>query len=123
MNPKTKTLLFILLAFLLGGVTGGVLVRQYWPERLHRPSTQKDVVKMFSERLHLGATQSAQVDSLLEHRRLRMESYRTAMMSSRDSLRQDIRRLLTPEQNRLFDEFIQETDARDRARTNDHERR
>ena len=31
MNPKTKTLLFILLAFLLGGVTGGVLVRQYWP--------------------------------------------------------------------------------------------
>ena len=123
MNPKTKTLLFILAAFLLGASTGGVVVRSYWPAGPHHPPSPRDVVKMFNERLRLTPEQSAAVDTLLEHHRLRIEAQRTSMLSSRDTLRQEIRRLLTPEQNRLFDEFIQETDARERARSGDRDRR
>ena len=123
-TAKSKTILFILLAFLLGGVAGGVLARRYWPDtRLPRPEAQKDALKAFAARLHLDARQTSEVDSLLELRRQRFEAYRALMMTSRDSTRQEIRKILTPEQNKLFDDYIQEMNVREerfRTGTRDH---
>lgn len=124
MSAKSKTIIFIFFAFLLGAVTGGVLVRQYWPERrIARTEAPKDALKAFAERLHLDARQTTEVDSLLERRRQRFEGYRSAMMASRDSTRQEIRKLLTPEQNKLFDDYLQEMNAREeRFRTQSRDR-
>jgi Ser/Thr protein kinase RdoA (MazF antagonist) len=114
MTAKSKTILFIFVAFLLGGVAGGVLVHRYWPDfRPSRPEAPKDALKAFAARLHLEPRQMAEVDSLLELRRQRFEAYRSLTMASRDSTRQEIRKILTPEQNKLFDDYIQEMNSRE----------
>jgi len=114
MGAKTKTVLFILGSFVLGAAAGVVAMKYGGVSRGEgRYQSQADVVKAFSERLHLDTRQTAEVDSILERRRLKLNVYRTAMLAARDSTRQEIRKILSPEQNKLFDEYIQEMNARE----------
>ncbi len=121
MNPKTKTLLFILVSFVLGALVGGATVR-YWSglRTEGRYQNQADVMKAFAERLHLNDQQVAQVDTILEQRRKKFDQFRNAMIAVRDTTRQEIRKLLTPEQNKLFDEYVQEMNAREERRRTSH---
>ncbi len=117
MNPKTKTLLFILVSFVLGVLVGGTALRSWESLRFERRSeNQIDMMKAFAERLRLNNAQIAQVDTILEQRRRKFDQYRSAMLSVRDSTRQEIRRLLSPEQNTLFDEYLKEVKAREERR-------
>ncbi len=113
MKPKTKTLLFILLSFLLGSAAGilvdeaGMLGRT----RGKRPSS-KEFRAEFHQRLGLDSAQIRSVDSLLDAARDRMNAHRELMMIERDSLRAGMRRLLTSRQSELYDAMNKESDAR-----------
>ncbi len=117
MQPKSKTLIFILLSFVLGAVGGGYFGASYFtPKRGSRPS-HSNVRKEFVERLKLTGDQPARVDSILELNRKKFgeirKEYDGVFRLQRDSLRRGIRSILTPEQNPLYDQYIKEMDERE----------
>lgn len=116
MEPKTKTLLLILVSFVLG-LVGGVVVDRYYVSASpgHRQS-RGDPKKEFAQRLKLDSIQTAQVDSLMTAHRAKMEDVRKLFLASRDSLRMDIRRHLSDEQKKLYDDMIKEMESRDSRR-------
>ncbi len=117
MQPRSKTLLFILLSFLLGAV-GGLFVGKtyYGRDNRSRPS-REGIRKEFAERLHLDAHQRAAVDSILEFHRGKFgemrKRYSERFKAQRDTLRWDTKKVLSPEQHKLYDEFIREMDERE----------
>ena len=121
MGLKTKTFVFVLLSFLLGGVAGGYIGKTYFAGQTggHR-STRAATQKQFAERLHLNAMQAAKVDTILESFRQSFSQVQNGYWQTfhlkRDSLRLSIRALLAPEQNKLFDDYIKEMDQREAKR-------
>ena len=123
MELKTKTFLFIILSFVLGGVAGFFLGRTYFPPSGpgggHRP-TRAEMQKQFADRLKLNPAQSAQVDSILEAFRQSFSQvqgdYWKTFHAKRDTLRMSIRALLSSEQNKLFDDYTKEMDQRESRR-------
>ncbi len=117
MEAKSKTLIFIVLSFILGVAAGGYFGASYFtPKRNSRPS-HSSVMKEFSERLKLTGNQPAKVDSILEASRKRFgelrKEYNEIFRGRRDSLRKEIRTILTEEQNELYDRYIKEMDDRE----------
>ncbi|HLE32646.1 MAG TPA: hypothetical protein VJB38_08570 [Bacteroidota bacterium] len=117
MQAKSKTLIFILLSFLLGAVGGGYFGASYFgPKRSARPS-HAGVRKEFADRLKLTGNQPTQVDSILESNRKKFgeirKEYDEVFRHQRDSLRRGIRSILSPEQNLLYDQYIKEMDERE----------
>jgi uncharacterized protein YneF (UPF0154 family) len=110
MKPKTKTILFILLSFLLGILCGWFLQDRVFIKEDHTPP---DFQKMLTERLHLDESQIAQLDSILDARKKQMEVQRYQMLAVRDTTRMEIRRILNADQLKIFDEILQEKDARE----------
>jgi hypothetical protein len=110
MKPKTKTILFILLSFILGILCGWFVQDHFFTKINHPPPGFQ---QMLINRLHLDEHQIAQVDSLLEARKKQMDVHRTQMLAMRDTTRMEIRRMLNTEQVKLFDELLQEKDARE----------
>ncbi|MFH0991793.1 MAG: hypothetical protein V1799_17430 [bacterium] len=109
---KTKTFLFILLAFLLGGVGGAYLGKSYFSQPRNRRPERIDPKKYLFEKLQLTPTQTAQADTLVEAYWQNMRSeYNRSFLAHRDTMRMNIRKLLSTEQNKLFDEYIKERDA------------
>jgi uncharacterized protein YneF (UPF0154 family) len=110
MRPKTKTILFILLSFVLGILCGWFLQDRIIIKADHTPP---DFQKMLTERLHLDEGQVAQLDSILETRRKQMEVQRNQLLAVRDTTRMEIRRILNADQLKIFDGILQEKDARE----------
>jgi hypothetical protein len=127
MELKTKTFVFILVSFLLGGVAGGFIGRTYFAGQpsSHRPS-RAEVQKQFAERLKLSPSQATAVDSIFEAFRQKFtevqKEYSQAFHSKRDTLRLTIRKVLTGNQNRLFDDYIREMDEREAKRRGNSDR-
>jgi len=127
MELKTKTFVFILVSFLLGGIAGGFIGRTYFVSQpnTHRPS-RADIQKQFAERLKLTPEQATQVDSILEAYRNKFgdfqKQYWQSFRSKRDTLRHDIRTLLSEEQNKLYDEYVKEMEEREGRRRGGRER-
>lgn len=116
MNPKTKTLLLMLFCFALGAVAGYVAEKYYSGSRTpHRPDAAQ-VRKEFAQRLHLDSSQIAQVDSLFDLHRKKMDDIRKLFGADRDSLRAGIRKFLNADQNKLYDEYTKEMESRDTRR-------
>ena len=117
MQPKSKTLLFILFAFLLGGVGGLVVGKSYYGSPARHRITREEVRREFTERLKLDGNQRALIDSLLESYRGKFgetrKQYSDDFRKRRDSLRVEIRKQLSEEQNKLYDVYIKELDERD----------
>ncbi|HTY36676.1 MAG TPA: hypothetical protein VMH23_06175 [Bacteroidota bacterium] len=122
MELKTKTFVFIVLSFLLGGVAGGFIGRTYFAGQRdsRRPPSRTEMQKQFADRLKLNPDQSTKVDSILESFRQNFSQVQTqywhTFHSKRDTLRLSIRALLTPDQNKLFDNYIKEMDEREAHR-------
>jgi len=121
MELKTKTFVFIVLSFLLGGVAGGFIGRTYFagPMSSRRPG-RVEMQKQFADRLKLTPTQSTKIDSILESFRENFSQVQSQYWQSfhvkRDTLRMSIRTLLTVEQNKLFDGYVKEMDERESRR-------
>ena len=117
MQAKSKTLMFILLSFVLGIVGGGYFGASYLASKRNSRPSHQGVRKEFSERLKLTGIQPAQVDSILEASRKRFgeirKEYDEVFRHQRDSLRRGIRSMLSPEQNLLYDQYIKEMDERE----------
>lgn len=123
MKPKTKTVIILVIAFILGSICGAMLTRQFSRPMHWSRSAPKGIIKEFSERLQLDARQSTQVDSILELRRQRMEGYRTYMTCVRDSARGEIRKILSEGQSKIFDSYLKEMSEReDRSKSKESER-
>ena len=110
MKPKTKTILFILLSFILGALCGWFVQDRVFTKAGHTP---QDFQKMLTERLHLSESQIAQVDSILDARKQQMDVHRKQMLAMRDTIQMEIRRVLSQEQAKSFDAIIQEINQRE----------
>jgi hypothetical protein len=113
MNPKTKTLFLILLCFALGAVSGYIAEKYYFGNRTPRRPDPTQVRKEFAQRLRLDSIQILQVDSVFDVHRKKMEDIRKLFSEDRDSLRGGIRKLLSPDQSKLYDEYVKEMESRD----------
>ncbi len=127
MELKTKTFVFIVISFLLGGVAGGFIGRTYFSVQPsgHRP-TRAEIQKQFADRLKLSADQGTKVDSILEAFRESFsqvqKNYWQSYHLKRDTLRMSIRGLLTADQNKLFDNYTKEMDDREAKRRDSTDR-
>jgi uncharacterized protein YneF (UPF0154 family) len=121
MELKTKTFVFIVLSFLLGGIAGGFIGRTYFSGQTssRRPS-RSEMQKQMADRLKLTPVQSTKVDSILESFRENFSQVQSQYWHSfhmkRDTLRMSIRALLTADQNKLFDDYVKELDGREARR-------
>ena len=117
MQPKTKTIIFILFSFILGILFGWFIHCNIAFKSEHTPG---DFQKMLAERLRLNEHQIIQVDSLLETRRQQMDAHRKQMLAMRDTTQMEIRKFLNADQIKLFDAVIQEMNDRE-AKRREHE--
>jgi flagellar basal body-associated protein FliL len=120
MQAKTKTLWLIMVVFLLGGIAGGFVGSTYFGKKnaFHSRPSREEIQKEFATKLKLTPEQSATIDSVFEANRAKMniisKQYSQLFKAHRDSLRAEIRKQLTPEQNKLYDDFIKEIDEREK---------
>jgi hypothetical protein len=127
MELKTKTFVFIVISFLLGGVAGGFIGRTYFSIQpsSHRP-THAEMQKQFADRMMLTSDQSTKVDSILEAYRQSFsqvqKNYWQSYHVKRDTLRMSIRALLSADQNKLFDNYTKELDEREAKRRDSSDR-
>jgi len=117
MGAKSRTLVFIVVSFLLGAVGGGFFYSNFYGQRRSGRPSHQDIVKEFTQRLKLEGNQPAMVDSILESGRRRFgeirKEYNEALRAQRDSLRKEIRKILSKEQNLLYDQYIKEMEERE----------
>ena len=117
MQAKSRTLLFILTSFILGGLAGGFVDRTFLEKPARGRSSRSAVMKEFTEKLSLKVEQTVTVDSILEAHRLKFgeirKGYSEVVKMQRDTVRRAIRSVLNEEQNVLFDRFVGEMDDRE----------
>ena len=119
MTPKTKTLIVLLVSFLLGCIVGASMLSGVW-RSMTRQSSHKDGYRAYLyERLALDSVQIGSVDSLLDAFRTSLTSYRESVRDSRDSLRMEIRQLLNETQRIGYDAMVAEMDRRESTRRQD----
>jgi len=119
MNPKTKTLLVIFMSFLLGCIVGASMLSGVWRSMTRHSSQRQGYRTYLYERLSLDSLQMIRTDSLLDVYRSSMNDYRNALQVSRDSLRTEIRSILTEPQQLAYDALIAEMSRRDYGRRTD----
>lgn len=117
MQAKSRTLILLFVSFLLGGVAGAFVDRTWFSPPGYRKASRGDVSKEFAEKLRLRPDQTSAVDSILETHKGKFvgvrKGYSEAIKLQRDTLRREIRKLLNPEQNALYDQYIKEMDERE----------
>jgi hypothetical protein len=114
MKPKTKAIIFILTSFLLGILCGWYLQNRIIDRIPHRPMRgHGDFVKVLTDRLHLDKQQIAQIDSILDSNKKKMEIFKVQALAMRDTTRMEIRKVLNTEQTKNFDEFNIEKDKQE----------
>jgi hypothetical protein len=126
-RTRRTAVLVLLAVFLVGGMVGWLLEEivddRDWPslEVEHddddggpgdRDPLDDDAEEAFLKRLGLSAEQYRTADRLLDEREDRLEAYWSGRIPEIealvDSTRQEIRKLLTPEQQAAYDRWIEE---------------
>jgi aminopeptidase N len=121
MELRRKMILYIIVAFLLGGVGGGFVGSRLSspPERVHRRDGGS-LMKEFATRLKLDERQTQMVDSILESQRSTVDTIRKAYWRAyrdrRDTIRSEIQKILDDEQQKLYDEYVKEMQHRESRR-------
>ncbi len=114
MSPKSKTVLLLVLCFALGILVGYVGERYYFGDRQPRHPDYAQARREFAQKLHLDTLQLARVDSVLDAHRKRIDDMRKLFSVERDTLRAGIRKLLRPDQDSIYEEFVRSLDAKRR---------
>lgn len=117
MQAKSKTIVFIVLSFLIGGIAGGYAGATFFGQRGSGRPSRVDIMKEFTEKVRLQGSQPGVVDSLVEAYRAKLgetrKGYSELFRQQRDSLRKEIRKILSEEQKVLYDGYIKEMDERE----------
>ncbi|MGH9903367.1 MAG: Spy/CpxP family protein refolding chaperone [Pyrinomonadaceae bacterium] len=133
-NRRLKIWLALVGVFALGGVTGAAIDSAYrlgasagrQEGRGARRGDRKALFEALRSDLDLNDEQAAQVRAILEESRNDFRQLRTEVRPRHDALRQKararIRAVLTPEQQKRFDEKAAERDARRRDKDRDKDK-
>jgi Spy/CpxP family protein refolding chaperone len=122
-KTRLKIWLVVVGIFALGCVTGASLDSAYRLRALgqshagdERRDSKKDAFEKMRRDLDLSEQQAAQIGAIVEQTRNEYRALRAEVRPRYNSLRQNsrakIRALLTPEQQKRFDEKVAERDAR-----------
>ncbi len=114
MSPKSKTVLLLLLCFVLGILVGYIGERGNFTTHQPRHPDYAQARKDFAQRLHLDSLQLTRVDSLMDSHRKRIDDIRRLFALERDTLRTGIRKLLRPDQDSLYENFVRSLEAKRR---------
>lgn len=116
MKPKIAALVLLIISFLLGIVGGVFLDRTFFDS--HRPwdspRREKPREKMsnyLARELKLTEAQQKEIETILEQRRPRFNRIHNSMNeqfeAEIDTVRQEIRRLLTADQKQRYDQMVE----------------
>ena len=104
-----QVVISVLIGFALGTVFGQRHGEESWRAHWKKGSKRQEMVERFSKELHLSADQKNQVAAIFEAKHPQMEILRDEMKPKFEALRAstqaEIRKLLTPEQEKKFDEM------------------
>jgi uncharacterized membrane protein len=117
MNPKTKTVLFIVISFILG-ILGGIAIEQQiiYNRQTTPPPSREEVMKAFADRLHLDSLQVVKVDTILSTYRPSFDEHRKRVRLTRDTIERNIRAVLSPDQNKLYDDYLKDFEQHERKK-------
>lgn len=102
-----------LLSFALGGGAGWWAGRDLFPRHWNREQKYKEMLERFNSQLKLTPAQRDQIKALLDANRQKLEAMREERREEfRRFTREEIRTLLTPEQQKKFDRMELEWQAR-----------
>jgi len=122
-TPATrKAAIWVVIVFLLGAVAGGMLGFGYAHHSvsaanapLPEPERRAKKVAELTEKLGLTSDQAKQLDTILLQRHTEVKTIREQSDAQLGQVRQkgrdQIRAILTPEQEPKFEEFLQKLDA------------
>lgn len=121
MTSKWKAAFLLIAMFAVGALAGGTavsLARQHdlpWSRDRHRHHDSGDHMEFLAKELHLSAAQRDSVQAVLERYRPRMDSIWRQLgprfETIKDSISNDIRRQLTPDQQKTYTEMIRRFEA------------
>ena len=125
-NARLKIWLVLLSVFALGCVTGALIDSAYRLHRhleMHGSRGDRELFEDLRRDLNLNDQQAAQVRAILEETQNQFRQLRVEVRPRYDALRQQasekIRAVLTPEQQKRFDQIVAERDARHRRDKDD----
>jgi Spy/CpxP family protein refolding chaperone len=122
---KWKIIAGLLLVFVLGALTGalgtGMVLKRHHPFFSHQPEGRKTfIMKRLSRKLDLSAEQKVRIEAIID--RVQAETFQK-MREGRRFMREhlekgfaEIRKELTPEQQRRFDQMRAERERRRKER-------
>ena len=116
MGSKKRIVLVCLVSFALGTGAGWWAGQDLFPRRGNREQKYQKMLESFNSRLKLAPEQRGQVKALLETERRKMEALRDETRPRRAEIRrstqEDIRKLLSAEQQKKFDRMELEWQVR-----------
>ena len=105
-----------LLSFLFGIGTGWWAGREVFPRQWDRQERYQRMLDQFSQKLRLTPEQKIQVKAIFDAKRQKMDALRGEMRPRfeeiRRSTQEDMHKILTPEQQKIFDLMEAEWQAR-----------
>lgn len=125
---KAKTVIGILLVFVLGGLAGSLATGYFYQDRFERTrnlpaqpeARKKMLMDRLSRELELSAAQQEEIGIVLEqvHRQVRelREKHRPEMEELRNKKRTLIREKLSPDQQAKLDQMLERLEERGRHR-------
>ena len=122
-DSKNLALMFLLGTFLTGGVLGFTANRYMNRDQVCATPQSSNLLSTLSQRLHLTVDQQHTVDSILDDRRRQYQALTEPLRPQVEALklnsREQIRRILTEEQNREFQALIEELNDSTRTKRDD----
>jgi Spy/CpxP family protein refolding chaperone len=125
-RARLTGMIMLAIAFMVGSLTGAAAIRVAEADgpKLMRGKSQERQQPDLLQRLELTQEQRVHVDAILERRRQEMEAFweehRPTLQGIADSARTEMRRVLTPGQQQVEAQFMEERRAhherRERAR-------
>jgi hypothetical protein len=112
-DNKKKAQLIVGLTFLLGAITGGLIMHIIHSQQ---PGTSFVFTQELNNRVGLDEGQQRKLDEIIgesrkQHKQLR-EQMQPQFQSIRENTRAKIRAILSPEQQNKYNQWLQELDAK-----------
>ena len=118
-QSKNLALMFLLGALLVGGALGFAADRMVVRDKLCPREDRRAMKERMADDLGLSTTQRAALDTILDERHARvtalLQPVRPQLDAVKDTAKMRIRRMLTPEQQAVFDEMQRQVQLRQAA--------